>query len=688
MPFDPDAYLKEKSSFDPDAYLSDKTGYDTPEQIARAKQLGIPYREAPDAPPSIGQRLKDAAMTIPHAGEAALRMVGGGLGGLAGGAQGALEWLDPQMRKSGVTPASGFDAGAQGANRLIDKVIGPTSSGADDMMRALGDSQELQALAGMNPVEGALLAGSGKMAKPVIAANAGRAMDAIPGAVSKAVSPIASVPGKVRGVLDEARGNVAKGSAEELRSRASVMAENRANAAKDAAEKAQADATRAGLDAEHSAAWGQAATQHLENTEKIGEAIEQKLLAQPNMSKEQFGGMLRAAAKTLHETKSAERMKASGYSAALQQDATKTVNTGSVRKIIDENEAGIANPNLRATLDSIKAELRPQGAPPPVSILGPNGKPLSTIDTGLPLQNADSLRKYLDGIIQTKTVKVGNSSMAVDKESLRAVQDIRSSLVDAMDATSPALKEARKKWRELSRGELDRLEGKGDLAQTIKSDSISGEYKLTEAEVAGSIIRRANAGSASLAMLAKSQPGLKEAGRLYFTGELFGKGAVPSPAVMDTFLKTNQRALKQLGLYDEFKDVASAQRARAKTLADARESVKGADQAQREAERTQGAAQRSADQSQRLNERYRTLQTELMAADAKDIPGKVKTFAKSMVDDGLITQDQYGSILKDAEGVSGKFADAKARRALLLKIGAYTGAGLVGSTAINKALGN
>ena len=617
------------------------------------------------------ERFKRNMLAGPRALETAARIGAGGIGSLAGGALGGLEWLGdrlPGSKPTGATPSSGAEAGAQFANRMLDKTIGPPAERTQDYMKGVAQSKELEALMGMNPMEAAALGSARLPSMPTIKA---------PNAI----------PSRVKDVVNQARGNVANEAAESLRTKMVAQSDRMATQAREAQKSATEQATKAGMDAEQAAAWGQAAQKNLENTEKLGAAIDQKLLERPNMSKEEFGGMLRAAAKSLHETKSAERMKASGYSTALQQDAHKLVNTAPVRAVIEENEKGIANPTLRATLDSIKSELQPHNAPAPIQILGPDGKPLSKLESGLPLQNADSLRKYLDGIIETKQVKVGNSSMAVDKESLRAVKAIRDAHVQAMDAASPALKDARKKWADLSRGELDRLEGKGDLAKTLSSDSLSGEYKLTEAEVAGAIIRRANAGSDSLAMLAKTQPGLKEAGRLYFTGELFGKGAVPTPGVLATFVKNNERSLKQLGLYDEFKDLASAQRARQTALEGAREDVKTSGQAQSTAERLQGAAQRTADQKQRLGDKYSTFQTEIANVPGKDLPGKIKSFGKDMVQEGLITQDEYGQMIRDADALGLQYDNAAAKKALLLKIGAYLGLGAAGTYGAKHALG-
>ena len=55
---------------------------------------------------------------------------------------------------------------------------------------------------------------------------------------------------------------------------------------------------------------------------------------------------------------------------------------------------------------------------------------------------------------------------------------------------------------------------------------------------------------------------------------MFGQGEAPTPRSLTTFLKDNESPLRQLGLYEEFKDIRSAQRAAQQAVDEAKETEK------------------------------------------------------------------------------------------------------------------
>ena len=465
-----------------------------------------------------------------------------------------------------------------------------------------------------------------------------------------------------------------------MRARSLEAASANASKARDAAQFATEQARKAGLDAEHAGAWGAAAQHNLDNAAKVGDAIEQQMLAKPTMSKEELGAMMRAAGTTLRDEKIKARRAAAGYDQATAQDGAKIVPTDSARKVIEAEQESLKNPNLRATLERVNKELRPSGPAPAPGIVDVNGRPFAPPPPqGMTLTQAESLRDYLNDAIAEKS---GTAMSAADKSSERALVDIKDALTEQMEATSTLWKEANENFRKASRGELDYLTGKGDLAKTLQTDSLSGQYMQTEAEVTGHIIAKANAGSPVLSMLAKQAPEIKNAARMYYTGELFGKGAMPTPGVMATFVKTNERSLKQLGLYDEFKDIASAQRTRLQAIDDFKQQVKRAGSAESNAKRTETAATSQAAKHQRVADRFSQFQTEVANVPPKQLPGHIKALGKALQDEGLISQQQYGQMIREADAAAGGFEDAAKLRARIAKIAGIIGVGVIGSEAV------
>jgi len=365
--------------------------------------------------------------------------------------------------------------------------------------------------------------------------------------------------------------------------------------------------------------------------------------------------------------------------AMIAQDGAKIVSTDSARKVIEAEQESLKNPNLRATLERVNKELAPAKSSTP-AILGPDGKPLATTaPQGLTLTQAESLRDYLNDAIAEKS---GTAMSAADKSSERALLKIKDALTEQMEATSPLWKKANENFAKASRGDLDYLTGKGYLAKTLQTDSLSGQYMQTEAEVTGHIIAKANAGSPVLSILAKQAPEIKNAARMYYTGELFGKGAMPTPGVMATFVKTNERSLKQLGLYDEFKDMASAQRARLQAIDDFKQQLKQAGSAETSATRAETAATTQAAKHQRVADRFSQFQTEVANVPPKQLPGHIKALGKALQDEGLITQDQYGQMIREADAAAAGFEDAAKMRARIAKIAGIVGVGVIGSEAV------
>lgn len=279
--------------------------------------------------------------------------------------------------------------------------------------------------------------------------------------------------------------------------------------------------------------------------------LEQRLLKQPGINAEQFGSELRQATQKLERDLVSTRAEGSGFSNVLEKYGDQpVVNTNRLVSTIENLKEQTRNPNVIRMLDQVKYLAGTEGA---------DGKVINQLS----LRNADSLRKYLSkDIFQTEEGRM----LAANKEVLNVLKQLRGDLIKQ---TPDDYKQALGAFRTLSRP-LDIVERNGALARVIDVDPLSTAEKLTEAQVTGEIVRKAQQGNPVFFRLLEVSPNLRESGRLYFTQNLFGKEAVPTEASLRTWLLANERPLKQLGLYDEFKSIRTARETAQRAVNDAK----------------------------------------------------------------------------------------------------------------------
>jgi len=279
--------------------------------------------------------------------------------------------------------------------------------------------------------------------------------------------------------------------------------------------------------------------------------LEQRLLKQPGINAEQFGSELRQATQKLERDLVATRAEGSGFSNVLEKYGDQpVVNTNRLVSTIENLKEQTRNPNVIRMLDQVKYLAGTEGT---------DGKVINQLS----LRNADSLRKYLSkDIFQTEEGRM----LAANKEVLNVLKQLRGDLIKQ---TPDDYKQALGAFRTLSRP-LDIVERNGALARVIDVDPLSTAEKLTEAQVTGEIVRKAQQGNPVFSRLLEVSPNLRESGRLYFTQNLFGKEAVPTEASLRTWLLANERPLRQLGLYDEFKSIRTARETAQRAVNDAK----------------------------------------------------------------------------------------------------------------------
>jgi hypothetical protein len=372
---------------------------------------------------------------------------------------------------------------------------------------------------------------------------------------------------------------------------------------------ARRNAEAAGLDVKAAQELATEASQRVQAASAAVDQLEQQLLAQPQISKEKFGGMMQQLVDKFTKTYTQARSDKSGFSAAME--SSDVVPTTNILDIVKNEMKDIRNPPLQKELLEI------------------NRLAMTEKNAALSVKAAQSLKTYLDSKIAARE----GSDLAVDANTKRVLQTIKKQLVENMTNASQAYKLALGKWNTLSRP-LDIVERNGALTKVADRDPLSTEYKMGEAEVVGHIISKAKAGHPVFTRLLSEDPSLKEPARLYFTKELFGQETAPTLASFNTFLKSNESSLRQLGLYDEFKTMRNAKNAADRAVYEAKgleayakkdvtEASKAETEAKREASRLAGRTEEAAKRAAQAAGEIPSVEQLLKESKARAKPGEV-----------------------------------------------------------------
>lgn len=576
--------------------------------------------------------------------------------------------------KGGLARVAGASKGAtvpgsEAAKGLIDRVTGGGAAKAVEGVR----TEAAQRAAGTATAEEqAAVAAKGqaqqlKVQQPAVAAQrAEQATKAPP-------------PGQTAGLEKE---RVVQQTQEQVRGLQGQQKE-----AASATEQAQAKATDAQT--------------RVADAEKAVDDLDKRLLAEPRTTPEEFGTELRKTTEELHDKYATARAKEAGFDKAIEGAGDELrVDTQPAQGQIDQYLKDVRNPSLKRVLEGMRSLLSSSTE----SIAGEVG------ESKLSVRAADSLRKYLDSVIQSKMF----GDQAVDKETLFVVKQLKASLVKSATEAWKPYQEALAKWRELSRP-LDIVERNGSLRKVLDADPLSTDRALTEAQVVGRVISEAKAGRPTFSRLAAENPSLRDSARLYFTQDLFGKDVVPTEAALRTWLKTNETPLRQLGLYDEFKTIRAAKEAAQRAVDEAKGTAKETVASARAAEKqeqylsqqiaraakvreaakgraetaTKGrptaeelkakSAERAKEGEKRLEKKqekhekaadtYRKFETEINSAVDKAVPRVTRQLVSRLRTEGRIDDKTYAGLLKQINDAEAKVQSAARLRKIMIGIG-------------------
>ena len=268
--------------------------------------------------------------------------------------------------------------------------------------------------------------------------------------------------------------------------------------------------------------------------------IEQEILAKPQMNASKFGEMLRSAAKSIKEFYNPLRIKAADYEGVFSKASKNPdISTNSIVNSIDTEIANSGDPAKTTFLNTLKSQL------------------MTGDEIAVNLPKAHSAKGFLDRMV------VGNQEkdFMVNKDIAFLARKYKTQLLKNAVGKYKDYGKALSEFRKASRP-LDIVEQRtgATVSNILDENTLSKESKLADAQVAGAVIAKANQGHEVMSRLLKESPELKDASRLYFTQDLFGKGEVPSANVFSTWLKSNENSLRQTGLYDEFSSLATARK--------------------------------------------------------------------------------------------------------------------------------
>ena len=358
-------------------------------------------------------------------------------------------------------------------------------------------------------------------------------------------------------------------------------------------------------------------------TAKVGEAAEreqqakqavdqldQQMLAKPGMSKAEFGSIVGKIANDIKSKFGAARTKAADYAGAFERAGKKpTINTSTLINKIKNEIANTGDPAKRTFLQTLKAELETPELP--------------FDKTKINLQKAHSVKGYLDRMVAGNQEK----DFLVNQDIATLAKKYKIDLLKETVKQHPDYGKAMSEYRKASRS-LDIVEQRTGttVSNILDENSLSKESKLADAEVAGAVINKANAGHSVFSRLLQESPELKDAARLHYTQDLFGREIAPTDTGFANWLRTNENSLRQLNLYDEFKDLRTAKKAAKEAVDFANDVVSQAEHDRRMAELVSNTeSKRFAEAARRTEEAAKGVQTtEQLLTEKEARAGKAK----------------------------------------------------------------
>lgn len=464
---------------------------------------------------------------------------------------------------------------------------------------------------------------------------------------------------------------------------------------------------------------GAAGTTTDQEAQSAAAKLDEYLLSKPGASKEEFGGTLEKAIRDTNTKYDDIRKRESGYGKALADAGDDLrVETGHISARIDDIiKREIRNPTTRRQLETLKKELG--------NVVDDGDK--ETVHEALSVTQADSLRKTINEAI-AKEMYDGDAVSAEARNKLTEVGKMLTK--EATEAWEP-YKTALGKYATLSRP-LEFINKNPLLRKVTVSNPEATEAVVTRSQIVGKLLTDANKQDRkALARLVQESPEIRDSARLYFTQDLFGPAGLrdlKSVQQMRSWLIKNKPALDQLGIFQEFKDIATARATAQRALdnaagvakqgqkqiaeATAREkeiqqrlkaqqalrdraqgrvgeassartkaleeqqaaATKRAGEADKRLGKSAETATKTAEQEKAAAQTYKNLGEDLRLASNKDLPSTAKSAIVKLRDAGTLSPKDYETMRSQIDDAVKSISDTKTLRK---RVVAIIGAGIL-----------
>ena len=294
------------------------------------------------------------------------------------------------------------------------------------------------------------------------------------------------------------------------------------------------------------------------------ERLTAAVAARPQMDGAAFGERLRATVRQLADRFENARARASGFGNAVQSAGTDPiVQTGDIGAYI-RRYSGPGDPALRQVLSVIERETK-------TAVEG--GEPLNALS----VEAADSLRKYINNALTSKRIRFEGGEMGVDAAAIHHLTQIRNMLEASATKAHAPYGRALETFRRMSEpAEFRQMQVGGALRRLFARDVRTQNELLAASDVVGEMMRKSRGGYPVFEGVIAANPELVDAARMYFNRELFFGGRTPTTEQLRGFLQQNERALRSLGLFDEFSTIREARGAAQRAMENADKRVREA----------------------------------------------------------------------------------------------------------------
>jgi hypothetical protein len=376
----------------------------------------------------------------------------------------------------------------------------------------------------------------------------------------------------------------------------------------------------------------------------------------------------------------AEKLKQAAFGEAYQKEVAgqRITDTKAFKNLDQEIRATLANPVTGLSSESSQLTELAKKLQPTKEVNGVIvGKPISFAEL-------DNIRRLLkdrsyglpaEGFDAIGQIEAGNMAKAVEKimkEFVTKSGEKTSSFEKYLNQYAKDSEPLRVFQSKIGKALVDeQLVGKGTNYAKVPAESIANKV----------FANKENFQALTDALAGNRQLAVAEA-KKYFSSQMEGIKTADQAA---KFIAKNRDMLKEVGMYDQVnrfaRDLSQAGRRAEAANGAAKEAETVATQRAAEAEKSRKGFETTATQAEKVKESFRKHESDILTArDPSDVARKNMAFAKDLLAQGRIDQNQYRQLINASNEILTKVADTDAaKRQALIFTGKVLGVGAIGS---------